>query len=140
MSNRPKIFCGWWVVAAASLGLFLSTGTIVVLAFGVFFKSLSQDFHASRSAVSLAFTLHNVIGALCAPLFGRMIDRVGARRVILIGTAMFALILLSCVVPVWPEDTNSGDPQARFWLVQRIVGEKGCSHQQSGRCHWRWQL
>ncbi|MEP6644395.1 MAG: MFS transporter [Acidobacteriaceae bacterium] len=96
MSPRPKIFYGWWIVATASLGLFLSTGTIVVLAFGVFFKSLSQDFHASRSAVSLAFTLHNVTGALCAPLFGRMIDRVGARRVILIGTAIFALILLSC--------------------------------------------
>ena len=96
MSPRPKIFYGWWIVATASLGLFLSTGTIVVFVFGVFFKSLSQDFHASRSAVSLAFTLHNVIGALCAPLFGRMIDRVGARRVILIGTAIFALILLSC--------------------------------------------
>ena len=96
MSPRHKIFYGWWIVATASLGLFFSTGTIVVLAFGVFFKSLSQDFHASRSAISLAFTLHNVIGALCAPLFGRMIDRVGARRVILIGTAIFALILLSC--------------------------------------------
>ena len=98
MSPRPKIFYGWWVVATASLGLFLSTGTIVVLAFGVFFKSLSQDFHASRSAVSLAFTLHNVIGALCTPLFGRLIDRVGARRVILIGTPIFGLILLSSVM------------------------------------------
>ncbi len=36
MSPRPTMFYGWWIVGTASLGLFLSTGTIVVLAFGVF--------------------------------------------------------------------------------------------------------
>lgn len=58
---RPTVFYGWWVVATASLGLFLSTGSIVVLSFGVFLKSLSHDFHAGRTAVSLAFAFHNVI-------------------------------------------------------------------------------
>ena len=95
MSPRPKIFYGWWVVAAASAGLFLSAGSIVVLAFGVFFNPLLQDFHASRAAVSLAYTLNTIIVALLTPLLGRLIDRVGARRVILIGTAIFGLILLS---------------------------------------------
>jgi hypothetical protein len=61
MSHRPRVFYGWWVVVTASLGMCFSTGTIVVLSFGVFFKPLSQDFHAGRAAVSLAFKLHNVI-------------------------------------------------------------------------------
>lgn len=95
MSPRPRIFYGWWVVTVASVGLFLSTGSIVVLSFGVFVKALSQYFHVGRAAISLAFALHNVIGASCTPLFGRMIDGVGARRVILTGTALFGLILLS---------------------------------------------
>ncbi|MDP9089840.1 MAG: MFS transporter [Pseudomonadota bacterium] len=95
MRRRPRIFYGWWVVVAAAVGLFLSTGSIVVLSFGVFFNPLSRDFHASRAAVSLAYTLHNIIVALLTPLLGRLIDRVGARRVILIGTAIFGLILLS---------------------------------------------
>jgi MFS family permease len=95
MSYRPKVFYGWWVIAACSLGLFLSTGPVVVLSFGVFLKSLIQDFHAGRGAVSFAFTLHNLTGAVCVPLAGRLIDRFGARRVILTGTAIFALILVS---------------------------------------------
>lgn len=89
------MFYGWWIVAACSLGLFLSTGPVVVLSFGVFVKSLIQDFHAGRGAVSFAFTLHNLTGAVCVPLVGRLIDRFGARRVILTGTATFALILVS---------------------------------------------
>jgi MFS family permease len=95
MSHRPRVFYGWWVVATASLGMSLSTGTIVVLSFGVFFKPLSQHFHAGRAAVSLAFMLHNLVGAACVPLIGRLIDRFGARKVILAGTATFGLVLLS---------------------------------------------
>jgi MFS family permease len=95
MSHRPRVFYGWWVVATASLGMCFSTGTIVVLSFGVFFKPLSQYFHAGRAAVSLAFTLHGLVGAACVPLIGRLIDRFGARRVILTGTTIFGLVLLS---------------------------------------------
>jgi MFS family permease len=75
--------------------MFFSTGTIVVLSFGVFFKPLSQYFHASRSAISLAFTLHGLVSAVCVPLIGRLIDCFGARRVILTGTSIFGLVLLS---------------------------------------------
>jgi MFS family permease len=95
MSARRRPFYGWWVVFAAAVGLFLSTGSVVVLAFGVFLKPLSRDFHASRAAISLGYTCHNVIAALSAPLLGWMVDRVGARRVILSGTTLFGLILLS---------------------------------------------
>jgi MFS family permease len=94
MSSYPKVFYGWWIVAACSLGLFLSTGPVVVFSFGVFFKSLIHDFHAGRGAVSFAFTLHNLMGPACVPLVGWLIDRFGARRVILIGTTTFALILV----------------------------------------------
>jgi MFS family permease len=75
--------------------MFFSTGTIVVLSFGVFFKPLSQYFHASRAAISLAFTLHGLVSAVCVPLIGRLIDCFGARRVILTGTSIFGLVLLS---------------------------------------------
>jgi MFS family permease len=94
MSNRPKCFHAWWVVTTAATGLFFSTGTIVVLSFGVFVKPLSQSFHVGRAAVSLAFTLHGLLSAACVPLTGRLIDSFGARRVILTGTTIFGLILL----------------------------------------------
>lgn len=95
MSDSSRCSRGWGVVATAATGLFFSTGTIVVLSFGVFVKPLSQSFHAGRAAISLAFTLHGLLSAACVPLTGHLIDVFGARRVILTGTAIFGLILLS---------------------------------------------
>ncbi|HYK89683.1 MAG TPA: MFS transporter [Acidobacteriota bacterium] len=89
------MYYGWWVVATAALGLCLGAAPIVVFSFGVFFKPLSQEFHADRASVSLAFSLQNLAAAGCAPLIGRLIDRFGSRRVVLPGTAIFGLILLS---------------------------------------------
>ncbi len=90
-----RVFYGWWVVATAALGLCLGAAPIMGFAFGVFFKPLSQEFHAGRAAISFAFTLQNLAAALFAPLTGRLIDRFGARKVILPGTALFGLLLLS---------------------------------------------
>ena len=82
-------------MVTATLGLLLGAAPIIVYAFGVFFKPLSQEYHAGRGAISFAFTLQNLAAALFAPLIGRLIDRFGARRVILPGTAIFGVMLLS---------------------------------------------
>jgi MFS family permease len=92
--TQPRIFYGWWIVCTSAVGLCLGP-PVSVFSFGVFFKSLVHEFHASRGAVSFAFTLHNVIGALCLPIIGRLVDRFGPRRVILPATTIFGLILIS---------------------------------------------
>lgn len=96
MSQRPRIFYGWWIVLVSVAGQFFGA-PVSVYAFGVFFKPLVHEFHASRAAVSFAFTLHNVLGALVLPLWGWLIDRVGPRRVILVLTSIFGLALLSAL-------------------------------------------
>jgi MFS family permease len=95
MRSRPKVFYGWWVVIVAALALFIGPAPLTVYSFGIFLKSLSADFHAGRAAISFAFTLHNFTSAIFAIVAGRLIDRFGARRVILPATACFGLILLS---------------------------------------------
>ena len=95
-SNRPRIFYGWWIVLVSVAGMMFGA-PVTVYSFGIFFKSLAHEFHASRAAISFAFTLHNVLGALLLPAVGRLIDRLGARRVIAIVTAIFALALLSAL-------------------------------------------
>ena len=92
--HSRQIFYGWWVVAASVVGLFWGV-PISVYSFSVFFKPLMQEFHASRAAVSLAYTLKLLTVAVCAAPIGWLTDRYGARRVILIGTVIFGSTLLA---------------------------------------------
>src|SRR5262245_42092127 len=62
---------------------------------GVFLKSLSQEFSWSRTQISLAFTLGALGITLTAPFLGRLVDRFGARRVILPAVLAFGLGVLS---------------------------------------------
>jgi MFS family permease len=81
-------------VLTSAVGLFWGV-PISVYSFSVFLKPLMHEFRAGRAAVSLAFTLHLIAGAISAPLVGWLIDRYGSRRVILVGTFLFGSILLS---------------------------------------------
>ena len=91
-SRRPRLFYGWLIVFVSALGLFLGA-PLLVFSFSVFFKSLVVDFHASRAAVSFAFSLSNFVGALWLPGTGVLIDRFGAKRVILASTLLYGLVL-----------------------------------------------
>ena len=50
-SNRPRIFYGWWIVLVSVAGMIFGA-PVTVYSFGIFFKSLAHEFHASRAAIS----------------------------------------------------------------------------------------
>jgi MFS family permease len=93
--QRPRIFYGWMVVFTAGIGLMLGFAPIFVYSFSVFIKSLAQDFHSSRTSISLAFTLANLMQSVGAPLVGRLVDRFGAHKVIVPSTVIFGLVLIT---------------------------------------------
>jgi MFS family permease len=95
MSERPKFFYGWWIVAVSAIGLGFGYAPIIVYSFGVFIKPLTQELHSNRASISLAFTLANLLQSVSSPLAGRLADRFGARRVILLSSVIFALLLVS---------------------------------------------
>lgn len=97
MSGQRRVFYGWVVVATSALALFFSGAPIVVYSFSVFLKPLSQEFQAGRGAISLAFTIHNFIAAFSAPVIGWLVDRYGARKVLIPGLALLALVLISAL-------------------------------------------
>jgi MFS family permease len=94
--QRPRLFYGWLIVLLSVIGLFLGP-PLVVFSFSVFFKPLVTSFHASRGAVSFAFSLFNTVGALSIALIGRIIDRFGAKRVIFVATLLYGLFLCSAL-------------------------------------------
>ena len=98
-----KIFYGWRIVGAG-LGLqFLHAG-LLMQAFGAYVAVLSEERGWSKTTLSGAAALQSLEGALLGPVMGWMVDRFGARALIHVGVAMFALgfFLLSTI------DTVSG--------------------------------
>jgi nitrate/nitrite transporter NarK len=93
--KSSKVFYGWWIVLVAGIGLSVHAAPIVTFTFGVFLKSFSQEFSWSRGQASLAVSLSTLGIAVAAPFLGRLVDRFGARRVILPSTLLFGVGVLS---------------------------------------------
>jgi MFS family permease len=85
----------WWVVFASASGLLVGAGAINVFAFGVFLKPITEDLGLGRGLFSSAITLSSLMNALACPLLGWMIDRWGARRVMIPGILLCALATAS---------------------------------------------
>lgn len=90
-----RIFYGWWIVLAAAMGLGLGTTPLVMASFSVFLKPLTAEFGWARAEVAAALTFHVAGIVLSAPLAGQLIDRFGARRLILISYPLCMLMLAS---------------------------------------------
>ena len=70
-------------------------GPIVTFTFGVFFKLLNQEFGWSRGDISQAFSISLFVMSLVFPFVGRLVDRFGARKVIIPSILLFGLGLMS---------------------------------------------
>jgi sugar phosphate permease len=90
-----RVFYGWWVVLAAGVGLSVHMGPIIASTFGVFLKPLSQEFGWSRTQISLAVSLLTLVNAGAVVVVGRLVDRCGARAVILPSALFFGLAFMS---------------------------------------------
>jgi predicted MFS family arabinose efflux permease len=89
--NNARIYPGWLVVAAAFCGVMVSFGCLLVFTFGIFLKPLSAEFGWTRESISGAFGIAAMSVAVCSPLLGRLLDRYGARPVVLCCMAVFGL-------------------------------------------------
>ncbi len=85
----------WWVVFATVCGLLVGAGPINVFTFGVFLKPITEELGLSRGAFSSALTLHAAIAAIVLPLIGWLVDRWGARRIMIPGLFLYALATAS---------------------------------------------
>jgi len=79
------------MVVAAMCGAFVSFGSLMVFTFGIFLTALTKQFGWSRGDVSMAFTVTALTVAVCSPVLGRLLDRHGARKVILPCMAVFGV-------------------------------------------------
>jgi MFS family permease len=95
MTQTPpnRVFYGWWVVLATFLNLFFAVG-IVFYGLPVYYPSLVDSLHFTRSQITQGILMGYVLLAPVFALMGAVIDRFGARRVLLLGIFLVALPLI----------------------------------------------
>ena len=79
-STRPRIFYGWFILAAGFFALFVSMGARN--GFGLFVVPMSDDLAWSRTDISAAISIGILVNGLSQPFLGRLYDRFGGRVVI----------------------------------------------------------
>jgi sugar phosphate permease len=84
------IYYGWIIVAAASLGMIL-TSPGQTYSVSIFIEHFIEDLGVSRSLISTLYTMGTLIGSFALPFVGQQIDKRGPRVMVGIITALFAL-------------------------------------------------
>ena len=94
--SKKPIYYGWYVCAATVFIGFVAVGARN--SFGVFVVPMSDEFGWNRFTISAAAALGVLVNGLSQPFMGRVFDRTGGRKLILISlvvlgvaTAMLAL-------------------------------------------------
>jgi MFS family permease len=89
-----RAFYGWTILAVAGLGIFAS-GPGQSHTFSVFVGPIGEDLGLSKAQIAGAYGLATLAAAFLLPKMGRLVDRYGARRMMLVVTVLLGLACLA---------------------------------------------
>ncbi len=93
LPGRPRIFYGWWIVAACfTIAMYVSGA--VFYGFTAIFEPIAEEFGWSYTSISIAASIRGLEAGLLAPVAGIIVDRWGPRRLIFGGVICIGLGLL----------------------------------------------
>jgi len=87
-SRGPRVFYGWYILAASFVILFLNTGGRSII--GLMVKPMAEEFGWSRGAISSAVFLNMAVFSVATIVTGRLYDRNGPKWVIAGSTLLFS--------------------------------------------------
>ena len=105
------------VVVAATVGNIVSTTPAVSAVFSLFLVPISTEFGWPRAVVSGVLLLTAVMSAIIYPIAGRLSDKLGSRRIILLGNALFAPAIAALAL--------SNGSVLQFYALFALVGAAG---------------
>lgn len=101
--GKPKgLFYGWYVVAGG-WGVHVVVASTYVLGMGVLFNPIRDELGWTATATALAFSLRQFEAGFMSPVVGFLIDRLGARKMMLAGLFILGLgfLLLARIQNLW---------------------------------------
>lgn len=120
-------------------GIILTLSMGVRHGFGLFLQPMSADLHWGRETFALAMAVQNLMWGATLPFAGMLADKYGAHRMVLAGTALYALglvwmahattpaiLVLSCGVLI-----GTGLSGVTFSVVQGVLGRKFSAEKRS---------
>ena len=102
MSRKPRFYYGWvivFVILLANLALSAETYPII----SVFLKPITEEFGWSRSLFAGSVTIGTLLGGILAVYVGPLIDRYGARWILVGSFALIGavMLLMSAITSLW---------------------------------------
>jgi len=95
MPSRYKEFSfAWRIVLSSALGIGLGLSPLPIYTLGVFAAPLSQEFGWGIDRIFIALLVTTICSLLLSPLIGLIVDRIGARKVVLPSVLGFGLCLM----------------------------------------------
>jgi MFS family permease len=114
-----NFFYGWTIVGVSIVGLATGWAAIGIFSFGAFIKPLELEFGWQRGEISLALAVINLTGIAMAPILGFLVDKHGARKILLPSALMLGLLTASLFFlssNIW-----------HFYFVWFLVAVLGCA-------------
>ncbi|MDE2937978.1 MAG: MFS transporter [Chloroflexota bacterium] len=96
------VFYGWWLVVISGFTMTIATVPLYH-AMAVWSVALESQFGWSRGQIGLALTFTRIEGGFMGPLEGYLTDRLGARRMILMGLLILGVgfLIFASVQNLW---------------------------------------
>ncbi|MFC1534215.1 MFS transporter [Thermodesulfobacteriota bacterium] len=125
-----KIFYGWWIVVGSFIYGLYSAGAIY-FGFTAFFEPIAKEFDWSYGTVAIAASLRGMEMGLLAPLLGMLVDRWGARPLMIVASLIGGLGLI-----FQSKISSLGMFYAAFILISIGISPAGATVQMAAVANW----
>ena len=92
-SESSISYGGWRVVLASLAGLAVSPGPLVFGSFGILAGAFEAQYGWGRGDIMFSLTIFNLATIMAAPFIGRLIDKLGARKILIVSIILFGAAL-----------------------------------------------